>query len=187
MGKVFGAIFSLFGSLFGVIGKLFGFKKSGYYLELVEEGSEQSASPTQAAVATPSVEATPKSAPAKKTKAKKTTTAQVAPAESPVVQEAAVSSPSVAEEAAVSSPSPDVSEVAQVETAAPVPQVSVTDPLELIRAALSNSGTASGGDNGAVTEGNFATDYLVLPSGSGRRRPGPSLSPFKDMAKGMRR
>lgn len=29
----------------------------------------------------------------------------------------------------------------------------------------------------------FATDYLMTPSRSSRRRPGPSLSPFKDMAK----
>jgi len=35
--------------------------------------------------------------------------------------------------------------------------------------------------------GNFATDYLIAPSSvSGRRRPGPSLSPFKDLAKGMK-
>ncbi len=30
---------------------------------------------------------------------------------------------------------------------------------------------------------NFSTDYLETPSRSSRRRPGPSLSPFKDMAK----
>lgn len=35
--------------------------------------------------------------------------------------------------------------------------------------------------------GNFATDYLIAPSANtGRRRPGPSLSPFKDLAKGMK-
>jgi hypothetical protein len=35
--------------------------------------------------------------------------------------------------------------------------------------------------------GNFATDYLMAPSATmGRRRPGPSLSPFKDLAKGMK-
>lgn len=172
MGKIFGAIFSVFGSFFGVIGKLFGFKKSGYYLELGEEGSEQSA--PQAVVATPLVEANSKSAPAQKTKTQKTK-AKATPAEASVA------------EAAVSSSSPDGSEVAETKPAEPVPQASVTDPVELIRAALSNSATSSGGSNGAVTAGNFATDYLVLPSRSGRRRPGPSLSPFKDMAKGMRR
>lgn len=30
---------------------------------------------------------------------------------------------------------------------------------------------------------NFSTDYLMTPSRARRRRPGPSLSPFKDMAK----
>jgi len=35
--------------------------------------------------------------------------------------------------------------------------------------------------------GNFATDYLMAPSANmGRRRPGPSLSPFKDLAKDMK-
>jgi hypothetical protein len=35
--------------------------------------------------------------------------------------------------------------------------------------------------------GNFATDYLIAPSANmGRRRPGPSLSPFKDLAKEMK-
>jgi hypothetical protein len=35
--------------------------------------------------------------------------------------------------------------------------------------------------------GNFATDYLNAPSATmGRRRPGPSLSPFKDLAKDMK-
>ena len=35
--------------------------------------------------------------------------------------------------------------------------------------------------------GNFATDYLIVPSStSGRRRPGPSLSSFKDLAKDMK-
>ena len=29
----------------------------------------------------------------------------------------------------------------------------------------------------------FATDYLPTPSRSSRRRPGPSLSPFRGMAK----
>lgn len=35
--------------------------------------------------------------------------------------------------------------------------------------------------------GNFSTEYLVNPklSNGSRRRPGPSLSPFKDMAKQM--
>lgn len=174
MGKIFGAVFSLFESLFGVIGKLFGFKKSGYYLELSEEDIQQSA--PQAVAAPPSVEANSKSAPAKKTKTQKTK-ATATPTEA-----------SVSEEVATSSPSPEVkvSEVAAVQTAEPVAQVSVTDPVELIRAALSNSATTSD-DNGAVPVGNFATDYLVSPSRSGRRRPGPSLSPFKDMAKGMRR
>lgn len=35
--------------------------------------------------------------------------------------------------------------------------------------------------------GNFATEYLNAPSANmGRRRPGPSLSPFKDLAKDMK-
>lgn len=35
----------------------------------------------------------------------------------------------------------------------------------------------------AVPVGNFATDYLVTPNASSRRRPGPSLSPFRDLAR----
>lgn len=35
--------------------------------------------------------------------------------------------------------------------------------------------------------GNFSTDYLMAPAANrGRRRPGPSLSPFKDLAKDMK-
>ncbi|MEO1294762.1 MAG: hypothetical protein AAFW75_03000 [Cyanobacteria bacterium J06636_16] len=42
---------------------------------------------------------------------------------------------------------------------------------------------------GAPQVTNFATDYLVNPrvNRSPRRRPGPSISPFKDMAKQVRR
>ncbi|MGB5915833.1 MAG: hypothetical protein WBG63_13275, partial [Phormidesmis sp.] len=58
---------------------------------------------------------------------------------------------------------------------------------DLIVAAI--AATAKGktlDDKGNVVEADaktFATDYLETPSRASRRRPGPSLSPFKGMAK----
>ncbi len=62
---------------------------------------------------------------------------------------------------------------------------SAREPEDIIRAAIAAGGKPIDA-SGKVVSGpsNFSTDYLMMPTGnSGRRRPGPSLSPFKDMAK----
>lgn len=69
-----------------------------------------------------------------------------------------------------------------VETAAPAGP----SAEDLIVSAIAATAPQQQADsNGSAPEGvkTFSTDYLMTPSRARRRRPGPSLSPFKDMAK----
>lgn len=67
------------------------------------------------------------------------------------------------------------------------PAEPLPDPVEVIRAALANS-KAPETDASAPQEPdtNFATDFPLPLMQPGRRRPGPSLNPFKDMARQTR-
>lgn len=60
------------------------------------------------------------------------------------------------------------------------------DPEDIIRAAIT-AGTQQTDSSGNVINAaqNFATDFLMPQANSSRRRPGPSLSPFKSMAKAV--
>ena len=75
-----------------------------------------------------------------------------------------------------------VEDEASVQSAAPARP----SAEELIASAIASTEPKKQTDNdGNVMDEvkNFSTDYLMTPSRSRRRRPGPSLSPFKDMAK----
>ncbi|MEO0536060.1 MAG: hypothetical protein AAF215_19570 [Cyanobacteria bacterium P01_A01_bin.123] len=67
----------------------------------------------------------------------------------------------------------------------PVPKAKQVPTPTLVEGELPVAQASANGSKKTGTEPTFATDYLVNPrlSNGGRRRPGPSLSPFKDMAK----
>ena len=67
----------------------------------------------------------------------------------------------------------------------PVPTATPVPTPTLVEGELPAARAMANGAKKAGKEATFATDYLVNPriSNGGRRRPGPSLSPFKDMAK----
>ncbi|MEM1242270.1 MAG: hypothetical protein AAGI45_20770 [Cyanobacteria bacterium P01_H01_bin.26] len=146
-----------------MLGKLFG-KKSNYYLELSEEDIEAPPQPLAATAekivpAVNSVTATTESPAPEKAVSKNKETAETSSA--------------AAEPAVETAPSP---------AAAPL-----SDPLELIRTAIAASSNQSQPAPEEEAESTFSTDYLLPNVTSRRRRPGPSLSPFKSMAKDMKR
>ena len=144
-----------------MLGKLFG-KKSNYYLELSEEDIE--------ALPKPLATAAEKIVPA--------VNSITAATESPA-PEKAVSKNKDANGSAAEQP--------PVETAPSPATAPLSDPLELIRTAIAASSNQSQPASEDVAEPTFSTDYLLPNATSRRRRPGPSLSPFKTMAKDMKR
>ncbi|MGK7891438.1 MAG: hypothetical protein AB4042_19080, partial [Leptolyngbyaceae cyanobacterium] len=71
---------------------------------------------------------------------------------------------------------------------ASVAAVSSVDPIQaLVDAAIAKTTPKEETDQDGSGSQTFATDYLVVPATQGRRRPGPSLSSFKDMAMTMGR
>ncbi|MEB3229880.1 MAG: hypothetical protein VKJ64_02640 [Leptolyngbyaceae bacterium] len=63
--------------------------------------------------------------------------------------------------------------------------VVATDPIQaLVDAAIAQASVKNGAGEATPVQ-TFATDYLVIPSMGGRRRPGPSLSPFMDISTTM--
>ena len=73
----------------------------------------------------------------------------------------------------------------------PVPAANVTgagpDIQALVDAAIAQASTEAVQSAEAAAEQTFATDYLLVDSMKGRRKPGPSLTGFMDMAGTMRR
>ncbi|MGD1952296.1 MAG: hypothetical protein ACFB14_22005 [Leptolyngbyaceae cyanobacterium] len=157
-----------------MLGKLFGKKKSGYYLEL----SEDEASAVPASKPAPKAA---KAAPSKAPEAKKSEPAKATEGETPTP--AAAAAPAKQAVPAVPTAVSKAASAMPQEVATPEP---MSDPLELIRTALAASAnqTAAGAE---AAESNFAPDYLAPKPSARRRRPGPSMSPFKSMAKDMKK
>lgn len=152
-----------------MLGKLLGKgKKSGYYLELSEDEI--------AAVPEPSVKPAPQAPVAKvePTPATSKTAAATEPTATPAAPQATV--PDVA--AAVSKAAAAIPQ----EVAVPEP---MSDPLELIRTALAAAANQTSETEPKSTP-TFA-EYSAPLAKARRRRPGPSMSPFKSMAKDMRK
>ena len=153
-----------------MLGKLLG-KKSGYYLELSEDEI--------AAIPEPPVKPAPKAPAAKSEPAAAATSATPAGA-------AATDEPAAAKPATATVPTEATAGKASAampqEVAIPEP---MSDPLELIRTALAASAnqTPEAEPKSVPT---FA-DYSAPLAKARRRRPGPSMSPFKSMAKDMRK
>lgn len=150
-----------------MLGKLFGKKKDKYYLELSEEEINAVPEPAAAPEA-PQVEAAAAVA------------SETAP---PVDGKAAAPAKKVSAAPAVPTVTAAVSKAAAAmpqEVATPAP---MSDPLDLIRTAIAASSAKT-----AEAETSEATfDYRMPVAKASRRRPGPSMSPFKGMAKDMKR
>ncbi|WP_346292523.1 hypothetical protein [Sphaerothrix gracilis] len=176
--KIFGSIAAFFGSLFGVLGKVFGLKKSGYFLELDEDNSGSAPQPQKSAPQPQKQAASqPQSASQKQPKAEPTPLeakgVEVFPAKAEVATEAALKSEQTDEV------SPEQLDKKSKQSASTSQDLAPAGALPV--AAAEAKGNSS---HSSAPEKTFATDYLVTPEVSGgRRRPGPSLSPFKQMAK----
>ncbi|MEM6426639.1 MAG: hypothetical protein AAGF66_16180 [Cyanobacteria bacterium P01_H01_bin.119] len=106
---------------------------------------------------------------------------------------AAVNSAAASATAAVEAATPDSTPVGKADKAkvapagqnapAPKPELKPEPTPTLAKGELPVATAVANGSAGS--EPTFATDYLLTPqlNNSGRRRPGPSLSPFKEMAK----
>ncbi|MGD1857767.1 MAG: hypothetical protein ACFB2W_26325 [Leptolyngbyaceae cyanobacterium] len=156
-----------------MLGKLFGkkSKKDGYFLELSEEELEAIPEPIASAVSAV--------VPVAESKA-----AKDAPAKSP---EPSGDAKPAAQNAPAKSAVPTLDKSVS-KAAAAMPQVAATpqattDPLELIRTAIAESSKKSQ----AKAESTEPFDYTTPVAKAGRRRPGPSMSPFKSIAKDMKK
>ncbi|MFE4105149.1 hypothetical protein [Almyronema epifaneia] len=162
--KIFGSIAAFFSSLLGVVGKVFGINKSGYFLELDDEDSGSNSQPAaqrpqKSAQSQPKVEPT----------ALQAQGVEVFPAEAEVATKAALESNQAAA-------SPEKLEKAAKQSASTSQDLANAGALPLAAAEAKGKSVGS--------EMTFATDYLVKPEvSSSRRRPGPSLTTFRNMAK----
>ena len=64
----------------------------------------------------------------------------------------------------------------------PAPKVPSAEDI-IVQAIAAGSRKTDSQGNAVDGPSNFATDYLLAPTNGSRRRPGPSLNPFKGMAK----
>jgi len=181
IGKIFGAIFGFIGAIFGAVGKVLGIGgKSDYYVELDSDQSAASESAPESAKETTAKVADPSPA----TKVETTTKGESAPQAKSKASSQAASSSGKAKAKGKDE---------EVEQAQPATQPP-SDPIDVIVAAVSKptssvAGSESHQQNGkAGEEVTFAPEQLLTLSSTGsRRRPGPSLSPFKVMARQVQR
>ena len=156
--KLLGGTLAFLGGVFGFLGGLLGLgKKSEYFMEFEEAKEEKAAAALPAA-------SQPAKAAAQPVPAAKVEPVQPAPAAQPAKAEA---KPATKEPPA---PKPKV-QVAKIENGK-VEQLSESAPAAVPVGVAEPS-----------AEQTFAPKYLVGMSTNGRRRPGPSLNYFRDMAK----
>lgn len=163
--KLLGGTLAFLGGIFGFLGGLLGLGKTEYFREF-EEATE-SATATLPASQPAKITAAPAPAPAKPA-AKAEPTVQPVAAK-PAKAEAAPAAPAAAK-AEPPAPKPKV-QVAKIENGK-VEQLSESAPAAVPVGVVEPS-----------AEETFAPKYLVGMSTNGRRRPGPSLNYFRDMAK----
>lgn len=84
-------------------------------------------------------------------------------------------------------PSKKSSEEVSQDTAATVVASSVGDIQSLVDAAIAEAAVLTQAEEDATSQATFATDFLLTSTMKGRRRPGPSLTGFMDMASTMKR
>lgn len=162
IGKLLGGIFAFLGGIFKTVGGIFGLGKSGYYME---------AEPLAAGAAEPAKLEAAKAEPAKAAVAKVETKAATAVQEAPAKADLAPASLETVK-AAIAEPAANgtangtangkKTRKAKAETEKPAAPVKAAEP--------------------AKTDQTFAPNYLIQTSGS-RRRPGPSMDYFRNIAK----
>lgn len=154
-----------------IIKKLLG--GPGFYME-AEDAPPESATPAKVQ---PAVVKTEPKAPV----------AEKVVAEAPVVEAPAPVEPKVD---AATDPVPTKTSVKKKKAAAPVetaaPVAALTDVQALVENAIAQASVEKS-EQEAAAERTFATDYLLVPTMKGRRKPGPSLTGFMDMASTMKR
>ena len=151
-----------------MLGKLLGKNnKKKFFLELSED--EISAIPEPSEAPAPQVsEATVETA---------------AEAGAKAADKAAKPSAKKAAAPAITALSPAISKAAAAmpqEAAQPAP---MADPVDLIRNAIAAAGNQSAADEAETETFDYTTPATTAP----RRRPGPSMSPFKSMAKNLKK
>lgn len=153
-----GLIKNIFGGIFAFFGsilKVFGIGKSGYYVELPEEKSAPQKLVDDKAITQKAVD--------QRKPVEDTAANQPAPAKAEAVQEV--------QSKAIDKPAP----------------VKVDQPVNRLEPKGSTAAAPAAAKPIQQPEavGTFAPNFLVPTLSSGRRRPGPSLSSFLDMAKQM--
>lgn len=155
--KLVGGLVAFLGGILGFFGKLLGFNKSEYFLEMDDA----------AGASTPAI-------PATEEKPVALAASSVAP-----VQQASANGKAEAPAAIVAAP-------------APVAELPAKTKAKKAKAASASNGAAPEVEPAPaavavappVSEMTFAPTYLTAPSSNnGRRRPGPNMDYFKDMAK----
>jgi hypothetical protein len=183
----------MIGGIFGTIGKKLGIGQEKYFLELddaAEKGVEnlkgaatkatkvarEAASEIADKAQDLASETVDKAQEAISAGQAKTKTAQKTSEKAPVAGKATV---------AAKQGSNLVTEAAEEPVAKPAPAVAQPrDPGEIIRSAIAAGGKKTDSSGNVIdTAQTFATDFLMPLANSNRRRPGPSLSSFKTMAK----
>ncbi|MBE9068968.1 hypothetical protein IQ260_20190 [Leptolyngbya cf. ectocarpi LEGE 11479] len=159
-----------------MLGKLFGKKsdkKSGYFLELSEEevAALPKAAKEQAAAAVSETVAAVSEAAEAVSEAVESVASDVAPTPS---------KKAASKKGAASKAAPQQEAAPQKKAAPPAP---TNDPVELIRTAIAASASKSAANSNSTS----TFDYRAPVTPVRRRRPGPSMSPFKSMAKGIKR
>lgn len=178
----------MIGGIFETIGKTLGVGKENYFLEL-DDAAEDTVKGIEKAVAkAPAVAkevASDVASTAQDVAEKGAAAAKAAAAQAQPVSEAAADAGKAAKATAKkAAKAPEAAKKA----AAPAPAApALPDPNDLIVSAIATgdrkrSGVAVGPDGEAQ---NFSTNYLMSKKKMSRRRPGPSLSGFKGMAKAV--
>lgn len=166
--KLLGGTLAFLGSVFSFVGGLIGLGQKSEYFREFEEATESAAASLSAAPAK-AIAAAP-SAPAKPAPAPKAEPAPQPVAAQPVKAEKAKPVAPAKAKAEPPAPKPKV-QVAKIENGK-IEQLSESAPAAVSAALVEPS-----------AEETFAPKYLLGMSSNGRRRPGPSLNYFRDMAK----
>ncbi len=192
----------MIGGIFETIGKTLGVGKEKYFLELDDAAEEtakgikkSAASATKAAksavetakeatieVAQKAQELVADTAGEAEDKAKKTADA----AEKAVAKGKKAATKTAAKTASEGKQAANEAATAVAEAPAQPAAPSKPSAEDLIVNAIASTSPKQQTDSNGNVVGEiktFSTDYLMTPSRVSRRRPGPSLSPFKDMAK----
>jgi hypothetical protein len=170
--------------MFGFIKNLVKGNDNNFFLELKEEvDSKVAEAKTKVSEATTKVAELTKEDKKEDTKEKqpassKETKIEIAPAPAPTPAPAAASSNGkmTRKEAATAAKASKIDAAKKARAEKEAAEARPKDPSELAAAAVMKKPDA------LSKETNFATKYLMTPSSNGRRRPGPNMNSFLEMA-----